>query len=90
VFVRVGVQQRRWSCWSCQDASEGLGRAQKYAIFIAGTPVLFTKKKDRSLHLCVNLQGLNTITKRDHYPLLLILNLLNCLCNSSVFTKINL
>jgi hypothetical protein len=55
-----------------------------------GTPVLFAKKKDGSLRLCINWHGLNTITKKDRYPLLLIPNLLNRLHNSSVFTKINL
>jgi hypothetical protein len=55
-----------------------------------GAPVLFTKKKDGSLHLCIDWCGLNTITKKDHYPLPLIPNLLNHLHNSSVFTKINL
>ncbi|KAG6328344.1 hypothetical protein ID866_10745 [Astraeus odoratus] len=29
------------------------------------TPVLFIKKKDGSLHLCVNYHGLNKISKKD-------------------------
>jgi hypothetical protein len=55
-----------------------------------GAPVLFSKKKDSSLCLCVDWRGLNTITKKDCYPLPLILNLLDHLCNLSVFTKIDL
>jgi len=31
--------------------------------------VLFVKKKDGSLHLCVDFRGLNKITKKDRYPL---------------------
>jgi len=42
-----------------------------------GTPVLFIKKKDGSLHLCVNFCSLNCISKKDCYPLPLISNLLN-------------
>jgi len=55
-----------------------------------GAPVLFVKKKDGSLRLCVNWRGLNTITKKDRYPLPLIPNLLDRLRNSNVFTKIDL
>jgi len=40
-------------------------------------PVLFVKKKDGSLRLCVDFQGLNKITKKDRYPLPLISDLLD-------------
>jgi len=52
--------------------------------------VLFVKKKDSSLRLCVDWHGLNTITKKDRYPLPLIPNLLDRLRGSRVFTKIDL
>jgi len=55
-----------------------------------GAPVLFAKKKDGSLRLCVDWHGLNAITKKDRYPLPLIPNLLDRLRNSNVFTKIDL
>ena len=55
-----------------------------------GAPVLFVKKKDGSLRLCVDWRGLNSITKKDRYPLPLIPNLLDRLRNSNVFTKIDL
>jgi len=41
------------------------------------TPVLFVKKKDGSLHLCVNFHRLNHISKKDCYPLPLISNILD-------------
>ena len=37
-----------------------------------GAPILFVKKKDNSLRLCVDYQGLNKVTVRNHYPLPLI------------------
>jgi len=40
-------------------------------------PVLFVKKKDGSLRLCINFHGLNRISKKDYYPLLLISDLLD-------------
>ena len=42
-----------------------------------GTPVLFDKKKDGSLRICVDYQGLNKLTRKDRYPLPLISDLLD-------------
>jgi len=53
-------------------------------------PVLFVKKKDGSLHLCVNFRGLNCISKKDHYPLPLISDLLNSPHKAQVYSKIDL
>jgi len=53
-------------------------------------PVLFIKKKDGSLHLCVDFHGLNCISKKDHYPLPLISDLLDSPCKAQVYSKINL
>jgi len=55
-----------------------------------GVPVLFIKKKDGSLQLCVDFCGLNRITKKDQYPLPLISNLLDSLQKAHIYTKINL
>ena len=41
-----------------------------------GAPVLFIRKKDGSLRLCVDFQGLNRISKKDRYPLPMINDLL--------------
>jgi len=54
------------------------------------TPVLFVKKKDGSLRLCVDFCGLNCISKKDHYPLLLISNLLDSPRKAQVYSKIDL
>ena len=53
-------------------------------------PVLFVKKKDGSLWLCVDFRGLNKITKKDRYPLPLISDLLNSPCKARIYTKIDL
>jgi len=44
-----------------------------------GAPVLFVKKKDGSLRLCVGFRQLNAITRKDKYPLPLISDLLDAL-----------
>src|SRR5260221_13362824 len=42
-----------------------------------GSPVLFVKKKDGSLCLCIGFHALNRATEKDRYPLPLIPDLLN-------------
>jgi len=53
-------------------------------------PVLFVKKKDSSLHLCVDFRGLNKITKKDRYPLPLISDLLDSPSHAKIYSKIDL
>ena len=52
--------------------------------------VLFIKKKDGSLHLCVDFHSLNHISKKNCYPLLLISDLLDLPCKAWVYSKIDL
>jgi RNase H-like domain found in reverse transcriptase/Reverse transcriptase (RNA-dependent DNA polymerase)/Integrase zinc binding domain len=56
----------------------------------AGVPILFAKKKDGGLRLCVNYHALNRITKKSCYPLPLINELLDHLHRTTIYTKINL
>ena len=53
-------------------------------------PVLFVKKKDGSLHLCVDFCSLNRISKKNCYPLLLISDLLDLPHKAWVYSKIDL
>ena len=55
-----------------------------------GVLILFVKKKDGSLCLCVDFRGLNYIFKKDCYPLPLISDLLDSPCKAQVYSKINL
>jgi hypothetical protein len=55
-----------------------------------GAPVIFMPKKDGTLQLCVDYQGLNAITVKNCYPIPLISELLNQLNNAKVFSKLNL
>ena len=56
----------------------------------AGAPILFVKKKDGSLRLCIDYRNLNHITRKNRYPLPLIGDLLDRLRTAKVFTKIDL
>ena len=55
-----------------------------------GAPILFVKKKDGSLRLCVDFRGLNKITVKDRYPLPLITDLLDSPRKARIYTKIDL
>ena len=52
--------------------------------------VLFVKKKDGSLWLCVDFRGLNKITKKDRYPLPLISDLLDSPSQAKIYSKVDL
>ena len=52
--------------------------------------ILFIKKKDSLLQVCVNFHMLNKVTKKDCYPLLLISNLLDMSWKAQIYLKINL
>jgi len=55
-----------------------------------GAPVLFAKKKDGTLRLCVDFRNLNKITRKDRYPIPLVANLLDQLGSAKVYTKLDL
>lgn len=55
-----------------------------------GAPVLFVKKKDGSLRLCIDYRGLNKVTVKNKYPLPRIDELMDQLEGATWFSKIDL
>ncbi|GJS39607.1 putative reverse transcriptase domain-containing protein [Tanacetum coccineum] len=55
-----------------------------------GAPVLFVKKKDRSICMYIDYRELNKLTVKNRYPLPRIDDLFDQLQGSSVYSKINL
>ena len=53
-------------------------------------PVLFVKRKDGTLRLCVDYRVLNSITVQDIYPLPLISETLDRLRTARIFTRLDL
>ncbi|TYK20945.1 ty3-gypsy retrotransposon protein [Cucumis melo var. makuwa] len=54
------------------------------------TPVLFVKKKDGSMRLCIDYRELNKVTVKNRYPLPRIDDLFDQLQGATVFSKIDL
>jgi hypothetical protein len=50
-------------------------------------PIVFVKKKDGSLRICMDYRGLNKITVKNRYPLPLIGEMLDCISHTKYFTK---
>ena len=55
-----------------------------------GAPVLFVKKKDGSLRLCVDYRGLNKLTIKNKLPLPRVDDVYDHLHRSKIFFKIDL
>ena len=55
-----------------------------------GTPILFAKKKDKTLQLCIDYRQLNRVTIKNQYPLPRIDDLFDQLKGVRVYSKIDL
>jgi hypothetical protein len=54
------------------------------------SPILFVKKHDGSLRFCVDFRKLNSVTRKDRYPLPLIDETLSRLAKAKVYTKLDI
>ena len=55
-----------------------------------GAPVLFAKKKDKTLRMCIDYKQLNRVTIKNRYPLQRIDDLFDQLRGARVYSKIYL
>ena len=69
IYALSITEQKALRKWLDENPSKGFIRASSSP---AGAPILFVKKSDGLLKLCVDYRGLNTGTIQNRYPLLLI------------------
>ena len=55
-----------------------------------GAPILFVKKRDKTLRLCIDYRQLNRVTIKNRYPLPRINDLFDQLRGAQVYSKIDL
>ena len=78
--------------WSACDPHGAItpDRFIRHSTSSTGVPILFVKKKDGSLQLCINYHGLNLLTKKNWYPLPLIGEALDQLSGAKIYTKLEI
>ena len=72
--------------WLDENLSKGFIRASSLP---AGAPILFVKKSDGSLRLCMDYRGLNAGTIKNRYPLPLIREILIQLSKARYYTALD-
>ena len=72
--------------WLQDNLSRGFIRASSSP---AASPVLFVKKADGGLRLCMDYRGINAITVKNRYPIPLVSETLDRLSKARYFTKLD-
>ncbi|KAI0996656.1 hypothetical protein K3495_g11527 [Podosphaera aphanis] len=72
--------------WLQDNLSKGFIRPSS---FPAASPVLFVKKSDGGLRLCMDYRGLNEVNVKNWYPIPLISETLDRLSKAKYFTKLD-
>ena len=57
--------------------------------FVYVKSIMFAKKKDGSIRICIHYHNLNRVTIKNHYPLPFIPELTNRLVGSTILTKLD-
>jgi len=73
--------------WIDENLSKSFIRASSSSVT---SPILFVKKKDGSLQLCVDYRALNNITVKDRHPLPHIEEILNQIKRCRYFIRLDL
>jgi len=70
-----------------ENLGKGWIRRSKFPV---SAPIVFARKKDGSIRVCVDYRNLNKVTIKNRYPLPLIPELTNRLVGAKIFTKLDI
>ena len=87
IYSLSDLELKALSTWLKENLDKGFNQPSTSP---AGAPILFVKKKNGSLRLCVDYRALNNITIKNRYPLPLIAEALDRLRSATIFTKLDL
>ncbi|KAG8935233.1 hypothetical protein FRC01_005489 [Tulasnella sp. 417] len=87
IYSLTQPEQEELQRYITENLQKGFIRPSKSP---AAAPVLFVKKKNGKLRLCVDYRGLNTVTIKNRYPIPLIHDLLDRVQGCKYFSKIDL
>ena len=87
IYSLSTVEQEALRTYLEENLEKGFIRASESP---AASPILFVKKSDGSLRLCVDYRGLNRLTIKNRYPLPLIGDMIDKLRSAKYYTKLDL
>jgi hypothetical protein len=87
LYSMSAYELKELRAWLREHLSKGFFCASTSS---AASPILFVKKKDGRLRLCVDYRALNAITKKNRYPLRLIEETLRQVAGARYFTRLDL
>ena len=87
VYPLAPNEQKALDKFLTENLSTGRIRPSKSPM---ASPVIFVKKKNGKLRMCIDYQKLNDMTIKNAYPLPLVKDLLGTLWKAKIFTKLDL
>ncbi|MBW0504577.1 hypothetical protein O181_044292 [Austropuccinia psidii MF-1] len=87
IYSISNQESEKLRAYISENVEKGLIRSSSSS---AGGPVVFVKKKDGGLHLCVKYRQLNAVTRNNRYPVPPMNQLLIVFSGSTIFSKIDL
>ncbi|MBW0512253.1 hypothetical protein O181_051968 [Austropuccinia psidii MF-1] len=86
-LLTIKQESETLQAYTSDNVEKGFIRPSSSSI---GAPVLFVKKKDGGLHLCIDYHKLNAVTRKNRYPVPPMNQLLTLFNSSTIFSKIEL
>ncbi|MBW0516462.1 hypothetical protein O181_056177 [Austropuccinia psidii MF-1] len=87
IYSLSNQESKKLQAYISENVEKGFIRPSSSS---TGAPVLFVKKKDGGLRLCVDYCKLNSVTRKNRYPVAPMNQILTIFNSSTIFSKIDL